>query len=58
VDEVWLLMTSANRSYLEGEANYLRSKAKKGGNIVSVYPSRIPDAYDVRVYIKIAYDYI
>jgi hypothetical protein len=58
VDEVWLLMTSANRSYLEGEANYLKSKAKKGGNIVSVFPSRIPDAYDVKVYIKIAYDYI
>lgn len=38
--------------------NYLKGKAKKGGNIVSVFPSRVPDVYDVRVYIKIAYDYI
>lgn len=51
-------MTSANRTYLDGEVAYLKSKAKKGGNIVSVFPSRIPDAYDVKVYIKIAYDYI
>lgn len=38
--------------------NYLKGKAKKGGNIVSVYPSRVADGYDVKVYIKIAYDYI
>lgn len=51
-------MTSANRSYLEAKVKYLKSKAKRGGNIVSVFPSRTPDAYDVKVYIKIAYDYI
>jgi hypothetical protein len=37
---------------------YLKSKAKKGGNIVSVYPSRVEGSFDVKVYIKIAYDYI
>lgn len=51
-------MTSQNRNYLDEEARYLKSKAKKGGNIVSVYPSRTTEGYDVRVYIKIAYDYI
>ncbi len=51
-------MTSDNRNYLDGEVKYLKSKAKKGGNIVSVFPSHTPDAYDVKVYIKIAYDYI
>jgi hypothetical protein len=56
---VWLIMTSANRTYLEGEIEYLKSKAKKGGNIVAVHPSRsVSEGYDVRVYIKIAYDYI
>lgn len=37
---------------------YLKSKAKTKGNIVSVFPSKIEDAYDVKVYIEIAYDYI
>jgi hypothetical protein len=58
VEEVWLLMTSSDQSYLEEEAKYLKGKAKKGGNIVSVLPSRTPNAYDLKVYINIAYDYI
>lgn len=55
---MWLVMTSCDESYLEEEAKYLKSKAKKGGNIVSVLPSRAPNAYDVKAYIDIAYDYI
>lgn len=37
---------------------YLRSKSKKGGNIVNVFKSQAPDAYDVEVFIEVAYDYI
>jgi hypothetical protein len=58
VDEVWLLMSSSDDQYLQKEMGYLKGKAKKGGNIISVYPSKVQDCYDVKVYIKIAYDYI
>lgn len=37
---------------------YLRSKSKKGGNIVHVFKSQVPNAYDVKVFIEAAYDYI
>ena len=51
-------MTSSNRKYLEEEMVYLRSESKKGGDIVSVFKSQVPDAYDVKVFIEVAYDYI
>jgi hypothetical protein len=51
-------MTSSNLKYLEDEMEYLRSKSKKGGNIVNVFKSQVPDAYDVKVFIEVAYDYI
>lgn len=51
-------MTSSDLKYLEDEMEYLRSKSKKGGNIVNVFKSKVPDAYDVKVYIEVAYDYI
>ncbi len=51
-------MESEDKAYLEEEMRYLKSKAKKGGNIVSVYPSRVADGFDVLAYIQIAYDYI
>lgn len=38
--------------------DYLKGKARKMGNIVSVFKSRDKDAYDVKVYIKVAYNYI
>ena len=50
-------MTSSDLKYLEDEMEYLRSKSKKGGNIVNVFKSKVPDAYDVKVYIEVAYDY-
>ena len=51
-------MTSSNLLYLEKEMEYLRSKSKKGGNIVNVFKLQAPDAYDVEVFIEVAYDYI
>jgi hypothetical protein len=51
-------MESEDKAYLEEEMRYLKSKSKRGGNIVSVYPSRHTEGFDVLAYIKIGYDYI
>lgn len=36
----------------------LASKAKKGGNIVKVQPTDKPEAFEAKVYINVAYDFI
>ena len=58
VDEVWLEMSAWDQEYLEDEMEFLRGKARRQGNIVSVYRAREKEAYHVKVYIKVAYDYI
>lgn len=52
-------MSSLDQDYIIDEMKYLKGKAQKGGNIVSVYPSKTEQGcYDVLVYINVAYDYI
>ena len=58
VDELWIDLFSENLKYLEGEINYLRSKARKGGNIIEVRATEDPQSYRVKVFIELAKDYI
>ena len=51
-------MTSSDLQYLEEEMDYLQSKARRQGNIVSVSRTQEKEVYLVKVYIKVAYDYI
>ena len=55
---MWLEMGSSDLEYLEEEMDYLLSKARRNGNIVSVSAVQPNQAYLVKVYIKVAYDYI
>jgi len=38
--------------------SYLRKRAKKRGDIVSVYACKEKERYEIKVYINVAYDYI
>lgn len=59
IDEVWLEITSEDTEYLLEEVDYLKSIARKNGDVVSVQSSKFEkNVYDVLVYIVYAYDII